>query len=81
MFLDVKLSSGELTRLTLCDGDDYVSVVEEFARLHSLSDRKKLKLATVIKYQLNSMLASIQEDPSVHEDETTLGIASEPKID
>jgi hypothetical protein len=37
MYLDVNLGNGSLSRIVLCDGDDYIEVVEEFSKLHRLN--------------------------------------------
>ena len=62
MFLDVNLGGGLSQRVVLCDGDDYMVVVEEFAFQHKLSDRKKEKLVHVIKEQLSTILSAIYEE-------------------
>mgnify|MGYP006889575030 CR=1 FL=1 len=62
MYLDVNLGKGLSERIVLCDGDDYLEVVEEFQMRFALSERKKLKLINVIKYQLSSMLTAINEE-------------------
>jgi len=37
MFLDVNLGNGLMSRIVLCDGDDYIEVIEEFSNLHRLN--------------------------------------------
>jgi hypothetical protein len=62
LFLDVNLGKDRVERLVIYDGDDPFAVADEFCAKHCLEDKKKKKLAKVIKKQLDSLLTRIDED-------------------
>ena len=62
LFLDVNLGKDRVERLVIYDGDDPFTVADEFCLKHCLEEKKKRKLAKVIKKQLDSLLTRIDED-------------------
>ena len=62
LFLDVNLGKDKVERLVIYDGDDPYAVADEFCARYALEDKKKRKLAKVIKKQLDSLLTRIDED-------------------
>jgi hypothetical protein len=62
LFLDVNLGKDRVERLVIYDGDDPFAVADDFCAKHCLEDKKKKKLAKVIKKQLDSLLTRIDED-------------------
>jgi hypothetical protein len=62
LFLDVNLGKDRVERLVIYDGDDPFAVADEFCAKHCLEEKKKKKLAKVIKKQLDSLLTRIDED-------------------
>ena len=62
LFLDVNLGKDRVERLVVYDGDDPIQVANEFCTKNNLDERKRRKLAKVIKKQLDSLLTRIDED-------------------
>ena len=62
LFLDVNLGKDRVERLVIYEGDDPFSVADEFCAKYELEERKKKKLAKVIKKQLDTLLTRIDED-------------------
>ena len=62
LFLDVNLGKDRVERLVIYDGDDPFQVANEFCEKNCLEEKKKRKLAKVIKKQLDSLLTRIEED-------------------
>lgn len=62
LFLDVNLGKDRVERLVIYDGDDPFQVAEDFCNKNGLEEKKKRKLAKVIKKQLDSLLTRIEED-------------------
>ncbi|CAI2374770.1 unnamed protein product [Moneuplotes crassus] len=67
LFLDVNLGKDKVERLVIFDGDDPQTVAEEFCQKNGLEEKKRKKLAKVIKKQLDSLLTRIDEDEDEEE--------------
>ena len=62
LFLDVNLGKDRVERLVIYEGDDPFAVADQFCADNCLEEKKKRKLAKVIKKQLDTLLTRIDED-------------------
>ena len=62
LFLDVSLGKEKTQRIVIHNGDNVDKIIEEFAIMFSLTEKKKSKLMSVVKKQLASYLHSIEEE-------------------
>ncbi len=68
LYLEVNLGHNVVSKLVVFEGDNPMTVVDQFAIANKLSEEKKKKLAKVVQDQLAAILPRIEESEEDNHD-------------